>query len=55
MPTRRGWVTINATLKEITDNSFTKNAVIINIKKFEDIEVDLEKEAILILNISKLD
>ena len=50
---KRGWFTLNATLDEITQFNFVKDNVVDNIKKCEN-TIDLEKESILILNISKL-
>ncbi len=52
LPKRRGWVTLSATVEEISEIDFLKPIIVNNIKIDEDI--DLEKESILILNISKL-
>ena len=58
-PTKRGWLNVDATLEQIRDLEFTVNSIITNIKKYtdskyKDIDLDLEKEEIIILNISKL-
>ena len=53
-PTRKGWITVNATLEQIKDFNFCTNCVITNIKNCDDRDLDLEKESIIFLNISKL-
>ncbi|WP_152632601.1 hypothetical protein [Aliarcobacter butzleri] len=51
---RRGWFTLEATLDEITQFNFVKDNIVDNIKTCENTNLDLKKESILILNISKL-
>lgn len=50
----KGWLTLDATLDEITQLNFVKDNIVGDIKKCENTNLDLEKESILVLNISKL-